>query len=600
MGRTLVRRLRRAWFRLRPARIPAVYSARYREGRWAAPFDPLRGEKVLGALDEMGVLSPHSVSEPRAASIANLLRVHEAHYLRSLQDGERLGRILGGPVARRDVESVLDLQRLMVGGTIQATRLAIRTGGVAAHLGGGFHHAFAGAGMGFCVFNDVAVAIARLRARGYAERILVVDLDLHDGNGTRAIFSGDPSVYTFSIHNDHWGETDVAASTSIALGSGVTDEVYLETLRQALPPVVADFKPGFVFYVAGTDVAEGDALGNWRLSAKAVLGRDRLVTDLVRPRPLVVVLGGGYGPHAWRHTARYLLWLASGRELELPGEEELTLARMRHHRAVLGRGADGDLPFSLSEEDLAVLSPRDSQPRRFMGAYSRQDVELQLETFGILPQLRARGFTRVRVELDAGNGQGETVRVLGEDGAPEDLLVELRARRSRSAVPGFELLAVEWLLLQNPRASFSPERPRLPGQQHPGLGLLKDVLGWLVLACEEHALDGVFFVAAHYHIAIQSRRLVRLLRPEDEARVRALDSALAGLGLAEASRAMAEGRVRSEAGEPFRWEPAACVVPVSPRLRERVSGAEYEEALARAAEHAAYQVRSGEPAATGR
>ncbi|NIQ31009.1 MAG: histone deacetylase, partial [Acidobacteria bacterium] len=98
-------------------------------------------------------------------------------------------------------QEALDLSRLMAGGTIQATRMALRTGKVAVHLGGGFHHATPDEGMGFCVFNDAAIAVRRLRARGFREPILIVDLDLHDGNGTRAAFADDPSVYTFSIHN---------------------------------------------------------------------------------------------------------------------------------------------------------------------------------------------------------------------------------------------------------------------------------------------------------------------------------------------------------------------------------------------------------------
>ena len=151
----------------------------------------------------------------------------------------------------REIEKTLDLQRLMAGGTIQAVRLAMRTGGIAVHLGGGFHHALPDAGAGFCVFNDVAIAIRRLRARGFLAPILVVDLDLHDGNGTRRIFAEDPSVHTFSIHNDHWGETDALASTAIALGGGVEDATYLAALRDALPPVVESLRPGLVIYVAG-------------------------------------------------------------------------------------------------------------------------------------------------------------------------------------------------------------------------------------------------------------------------------------------------------------------------------------------------------------
>jgi hypothetical protein len=371
------------------------------------------------------------------------------------------------------------------------------------------------------------------------------------------------------------------ASTAIALGAGVDDARYLSVLREALPPVFAAFRPGLVVYLAGTDLAHDDAMGNWRLSDAALMVRDRLVTELARSQPMAIVLAGGYGRRAWRHSARFLLWLGSGRPLEPLDDEELTLARLRRSGVFHAAGEPpGGHAFSLTEEDLAALRPAYSHAARFLGSFSRQDVELQLETVGFLPQIRAKGYRRLRLELAGPEGLGDTVKVVCEDDRPEELLAEVRARRSRVTVPGFEVLAIEWLLLQDPRAQFSPLRPRLPGQQHPGLGLLADILGWLVLACEEHALDGIFFVAAHYHVAIQSRRLLRFLDAEDEARVRALVAALEGLSLAEAARAVSEGRVVSAGdGTRFDWKPAACVLPVTVRLRERVSGAVYEAAV---------------------
>jgi hypothetical protein len=474
----------------------------------------------------------------------------------------------------------------MAGGTIQATRLALRTGGIAVHLGGGFHHALPDAGLGFCVFNDVAVAIRRLRGRGFTEPVLVVDLDLHDGNGNRRVFADDPTVHTFSIHNDDWGPAGAVASTSIALGANVDDRRFLEVLRASLPPVVEAVKPGLVVYLAGTDPAADDPIGNWRLTAEALLERDRFVTSLVRGDaracPMVVALAGGYGRHAWRYSARFLLWLASGRELEPVGEETLALRRFRR----LGRdlraaeNLDDGLAFSLSEEDLAGLVPGPARPSRFLGYFSRHGVELLLERAGVLPQLRARGFRTLRVDLDGREGPGQTLRILSED-RPNELLVELRAARSLSAVPGMEVISVEWLLLQNPREPFSVRRPRLPGQQHPGLGLLRDFMGWLVVVCEAHGLDGVYFVAAHYHIAMQSRRLVRPLHPADEARLRAIATALEGVPLPAGTSAVEEGQiVDSRTGQGATWEPVTTVLPVSKRLLARVSGPEYEAAVA--------------------
>ncbi|HXY41684.1 MAG TPA: hypothetical protein VEQ10_18545, partial [Vicinamibacteria bacterium] len=179
--RAILRGSRRLRHRLGGAGIPIVYDPRYQRAVYGVPMDPLRGDKVLSALEEAGLLARELMSAPRPASLQNLLRVHTPEYLQAVQEPEVLTRILGVEIPAGEVETTLDLQRLMAGGTIQATRMALRTGGVAVHLGGGFHHAAADAGLGFCIFNDVAVAIRRLRARGYSEPVLVVDLDLHDG-----------------------------------------------------------------------------------------------------------------------------------------------------------------------------------------------------------------------------------------------------------------------------------------------------------------------------------------------------------------------------------------------------------------------------------
>jgi hypothetical protein len=160
--------------------------------------------------------------------------------------------------------------------------------------------------------------------------------------------------------------------------------------------------------------------------------------------------------------------------------------------------------------------------------------------------------------------------------------LELRANRSARVVSGCEVLVIEWLLLQNPRADFGPYRRPLPGQNHPGLGLLKDVFGWLVTMAEILELDGVYYVPSSYHVAIQSRRRVFFLEPRHEGWMRALDELFADVSLAEASRCIADGRVVDEAsGHRLEWRGYPMVLPVSENLHERVTGAEYEAVAAK-------------------
>jgi hypothetical protein len=150
----------------------------------------------------------------------------------------------------------------------------------------------------------------------------------------------------------------------------------------------------------------------------------------------------------------------------------------------------------------------------------------------------------------------------------DELLVELRARRERRALPGFELVWIEWLLLQNPRLGFTAERPPLPGQKHPGLGLLRETMAAMVLVCDRLGLDGIGVTASHFHPAAQGLGDRRLLDPSDEPLFAALLDAVRGLPLAAACRAVEEGGlVDQETGQPFVWRPLSLVYPVSERLK---------------------------------
>jgi acetoin utilization deacetylase AcuC-like enzyme len=608
LARRLTRRLGGRWGpEGSRSRIPLIYHPRYRRGISGIPLDALRGERIATFLLEEGWVDPGNLVRPRPAPVEALRRVHSGEYLRSLDDPEVVGQVLGLPVGAPEAREAVELQRLAAGGTMRAGRLALERRGPAFHLGGGFHHAGPDRGGGLCLLNDVAVAIAHLRARGFQEPILVVDLDIHDGNGTRAIFAGDASVHTFSIHNRDWDDLSAVADTRLAVGPGVEGDAYLELLQRELPPVVAAHRPGLTFYVAGADVARDDAYGDARLDEDQILERDRFVVELLREtpveggrgrHPLAVVLGGGYGPSAWRPAARFAGWLLAGRPVELPDDLTVSLRRVRWMEGPgereagkaggteeAGRGASrtrgrqgsgGEDLFRLSPEDLAAVGAGPvASERLLLGRISPREVEEGLARFGILEQIRARGYPEPRVELLPSSGLGPTMRLFGSPGS-DDLLMELRVDEELDALPSFALLGVQWLLLQDPRSSFSGARTPFPGQAHPGLGVLADVVAWLVTLCRETGLDGLAFRSSHFHMAALARRHLRFLHPGDEARFHRILALTDGMSLSEASRAVAAGTVMDPGPppRPLHWVEVPMVVPVSPRLR-RYLGTEW-------------------------
>jgi hypothetical protein len=317
-----------------------------------------------------------------------------------------------------------------------------------------------------------------------------------------------------------------------------------------------------------------------------MLARDRFVVEQVREvcgarTPLVVVLGGGYGNASWRYSARFFGWLAQGRSVEPPDEMEVTLQRYRSvvrglDRALSARSS-GEGEWRLTADDIYSTEPGVVRETRILGRYTMQGFELLLDKLGILDRLTALGYRGPELEVDFGSGLGQTVRVYG---GPErqDLLIELRVRRDRRTLPDCELLFVEWLLLQNPRAQFSPRVAPLPGQQHPGLGLLGAVMGLLVLIAERLGLDGVVDVPSHFYVAAVGRKHLRFLDPAAQARFEALSEQFSGMPLVEAERLLAGRVVNITTGRIQHWEPGPMVIPVSDRLIERVRGETYEAA----------------------
>ncbi len=233
------------------------------------------------------------VSPP--ASDEDLLRVHTGDYLDRVKSGRLTGkqiRRIGFPWSPQMVER----SRRSVGGTIAACRSAVREG-LSVNLAGGTHHAHPGFGSGFCVFNDVAVAARASQARGWAKRVLIVDCDVHQGDGTAAVFSRDRTVFTFSIHGArNFPFRKTTGDIDLPLSDGVGDAEYLELLKEGLWRALSQARADLVIYLAGADPYRADSFGRLGLSKAGLADRDRRVLTACRSAevPVAVVMGGGY------------------------------------------------------------------------------------------------------------------------------------------------------------------------------------------------------------------------------------------------------------------------------------------------------------------
>lgn len=243
-------------------------------------------------LREAGLRASDFVA-PRPASFEDLQLVHTREYLDDLRHCRWTSRTAASelPIS----EKIVELFRLAVGGTILACDQALQSGW-AVHLSGGFHHAFADRAEGFCYLNDLAVAVRVLQSKRLTKRVAIIDCDLHQGNGTAALFQNDASVFTFSIHQEDLYPIKESSDLDIHLPVGTTDDAYLEHLHRAIPEIMSEFKPDFVLYQAGADPYEGDQLGSLELTIAGLKQRDTFVFEQCKNNkvPVAVTLGGGY------------------------------------------------------------------------------------------------------------------------------------------------------------------------------------------------------------------------------------------------------------------------------------------------------------------
>lgn len=293
------------------------------------PFALDRGQMVLDKL-EKDTGKPVVYQEPPLISFADLELVHSKNYLESLANVpvweeifELTDQDYNKANAKHPLNELLDDIRLKCGGTKLACELALKYR-LAANLGGGYHHTFPDRGRGFCVLHDIAVAIRSLQKRKLVDKVMVVDTDFHQGDGTALMFKNDPTVFTFSIHSQEgWPEEKQQSSLDIPVFQG-EEALYQDKLETGLKQALATFTPDFVVYVAGSDPYELDVLPGTRflnLSLGQLDKRDKFVISHFHKLniPLAMVFAGGYGKHVWQvhyQAVKHLLDLHTSDYLE--------------------------------------------------------------------------------------------------------------------------------------------------------------------------------------------------------------------------------------------------------------------------------------------
>jgi acetoin utilization deacetylase AcuC-like enzyme len=275
--------------------LKLIYDDRYDLNLGAHVFPSQKYRLVYERFLQDRIAAPEDFLKPTPASDEDILRVHSQDYVYKLKTGS----LTRAEVMRMEVpysEELIEACWLAAGGSILAARRAIEDG-FSANIGGGFHHAYPDHGEGFCVIHDVAVAIRKMQADGVIERAMVVDTDVHQGNGTAAIFGGDETVFTLSIHQEHNYPYPKPPSTlDVNLPDGVGDADYLAILEKYLHRSFNEFSPQLLFYVAGADPYREDQLGGLALTMDGLARRDALVLGYVQRNqvPTAVTLAGGY------------------------------------------------------------------------------------------------------------------------------------------------------------------------------------------------------------------------------------------------------------------------------------------------------------------
>ena len=270
------------------------------------PFDIRKYEKIHNGLIADGLLSEEQTLNPAPLTEDDLLLIHTKEYLEELKLRKKVAEYLEAPVLQFAPLSldraVLEPFRRASGGTLLAAREALQSG-IAINLGGGYHHAKPDRGEGFCLYADVPIAIRKLQSESLIKRAIVIDVDVHQGNGTIVCLPDDDSTFTFSMHQGNiYPIPKETGDLDVELSSGMEDEQYLEILAEHLPKILDDSQADICFIVGGCDPLDGDPLASLKMTAEGIVKRDHAIVQacVERNLPVVLTLSGGYSPAAWK------------------------------------------------------------------------------------------------------------------------------------------------------------------------------------------------------------------------------------------------------------------------------------------------------------
>ncbi len=521
------------------------------EYRWAARTprsipagDPRGPERLARYLVHEGFVTQSQLRIPRRASYADLLRVHPHRHVESLLP--RDPRQESQPERRHEhqiAEAMLRTLRLVAGATLDAARAALVEGRPMVNLSGGFVGTPPDGESGIPAVNDVAVAVAALRASGFLGRIAIVVCGSAELVGIEECLLAAGVSTSVSLARTELEGAQYGADGGFTCG--LQQAAVWERELDALPSDVE-----LVFVVGAVGKVPRGPEGQLEAWLSVARRRDALVVERLRHIRSVWLPGGRYQKGGWRAFAATLHALAGEQEVSVPASHPSWSLRFRTMaESISPEALSGSLEPSWVDV-AADLGVRRLESERFLGYYTAEGIELVLQRYGVLSELQRLGYQDFTVEIGR-DAQGSRVRLSGCASGTVHRLAECVAEIK--PVAGRRTLYIHWLILRDPLAIRDVAESCLPGQDAPGLGIIEELSQMFAEAARRLTLDGVALVPAWYHTALMVRRLMRFLSAKRQHRFEALLDVLSGFSLAEASRRVHSGQVLLD-GQPYQWE----------------------------------------------